>query len=59
EIIEPIFIRGLYHSGITTPPSFARDFPFLKYSARPRTLLKTCVWRFNTREYNYIRDVLK
>ena len=35
-----------------------RNFPFLKYSARPRTLLKSPVWRFNTREYNYIRGVL-
>ena len=36
-----------------------RDFPFLKYSARPRRPLKCPVWRFNTREYNYIQTNFK
>lgn len=54
-----IFIGVSYCSDITTPPAFARDFPFLNYSARPITRLKARVWRFNTREYNYIQDVLK
>ncbi len=37
--------RAMYHSDITTPPFSVHDFPFLKYSARPRTLLKASVWR--------------
>ena len=36
-----------------------RDFPFLKYSARPRRPLKSPVWRFNAREYNYIQTNFK
>ena len=36
-----------------------RNFPFLIFIARPRRPLKCPVWRFNTREYNYITQVFK
>ena len=39
------FIGDMYRSDITTPPFFARDFPFLNFLERPRTLLKARVWR--------------
>ena len=41
--------RAMYHSDITTPPFFARDFPFLNFLERPITSLKARVWHFNTR----------
>lgn len=59
EIPPYFFIGVLYCSEITTPPSSVRNFPFLNYSARPRTLLKARVRRLRYFMTNFIFKTFK